>query len=159
MVSYSGLWNGVIAARVPGMTAHQTPDTKPCSFYCAVPVDCFAGILRAAWSKTTRGRFKRANQILVTTYRLDQDSAHCVFNRLNRFASPSRWVHPFTWIARRTITTKSIGLSLISCKRKVSLTTRLVRLRSTARGRFFLLAITPSLARTSCLRTKKTLKF
>ncbi len=76
----SDLWNGVIAARMPGVTARQAPDAQPHSFYGAMPVDCLAGILRAAWGKTTRGRFKRADQILIAAYRLDQKSAHCVVN-------------------------------------------------------------------------------
>ena len=158
-MGYAGLWKGIVAARMPRMTTAQSLNAQPRTFHYTVFINSLAGILRTAWDKTTRNRFKRTNQILVAVYHLDQDSAHCAFNWLNSFTSPSRWARLLAGIVCRTITTKSTGALLISCRRKVSFITRFALLRSTALNNFFLLTMIPSLALTAGFRTKKILKF
>src|SRR5579875_590266 len=60
-----GLWNRVVAAAAPGMTAGQSPGRESEAAQRAVPADRLEGVVRAARQKATGGRHQRRNQQLI----------------------------------------------------------------------------------------------
>ena len=71
-------------------------------------IDCFNRVMRAAWCETTVMAYPGAKQVLIESYRYDQDFSHCLitlfqcFSRLafNNFTSIFK-------IGRRTMITMS----------------------------------------------------
>lgn len=113
----------------------------------------------AGWSKSARGWLKRANQVLISAYQPDHNSAHLFSTRLNSVSRLPPRVPPFRERVRLAITTTSTLQILILCRRNTSRIALLTRFRSTAPGNVFLLAIIPSLALLPPLREKYILKY
>lgn len=100
---------------MPGITAGKAFDAEPGALEYAVFSHGIACIMGTTWDKATGRRTKRTNQILVTMYQLDQDSAHRVSTRLNSLLKPSLCDSWSICAARRTITTRSKPLFAMLC--------------------------------------------
>lgn len=117
----------------------------------------FARIVGTGWCKSTCWRFKRADQVLIGMYQLDQSSAHLFSTMLKSIFKPLTCI-TFCASACLAITTISNVQSLTPCWRNVSLIILFTRFLSVARASVFFPTIIPSLACFWLLRSKYILK-
>lgn len=79
--------NGIIPARVPGMTTTEAPEREPAATRGAVCGDGFGGVFRTARMKTAMVAEQRTDQITVTANQQYQERAHCFTTRNQCWAS------------------------------------------------------------------------
>ena len=136
---------GVVSAGIPRIAAQQPFNAQPPPFHYTLFSQSFTGILGTCWGKSTCRRFKRANQVLIGIYQLDQNSAHLFSTRLKSAFKPSTCV-AICASECLTITTISNMQNLTLCWRNVSLMILFTLFRSVAQARVFFPTIIPSLA-------------
>jgi hypothetical protein len=115
------------------MTASQTSDSEPAAAKCAVTIDRFERVGRAAWVEAAGGSDERTYQPSIGLDDCLEEPAHrspTVVNNRDRFARSSARLA--SRAALRALTTTSSAGSSRCASLKTSRATRRIRLRATA---------------------------